>query len=670
MLFYYIRRIFLCQLEIKLYKKGEKGYNLLVRVDSTYGRENMKYGIREGNYEKLGGIAGAGGVIFTFCREREDACAVVLIHRKSDERIRLEIPAEFCIGSLCSVEVIGLESADYVYYYEINGERVMDPYARRVAGRESWNDEARSGRDYEVFAGFDKAGFDWGKDRAPEIPGQEMFMYKLHVRGFTMDAGGKNPGTFSALANKIPYLRRLGVTTVELMPVYEFEEMPLPVQTALPEYLVWEDRGQDRIRPVRQRAEGPLNYWGYGPGNYFAVKASYAADPEHASGEFKTFIQRLHKNGMECVMEMFFLEESNQNMILDALRFWVREYHVDGFHLLGAGIPLTAVVQDGLLSRTKIFCGEFPPEAGSARKCKNLFIYKDEYMYPARKVLNHLNGNMRDFVDQQRKQSAAFGYVNYIAGHNGFTLADLFMYSYKHNEANGEDNRDGNDWNFSNNYGCEGPTRRRYINALRRLKWYDSMLLVFMAQGVPLIWAGDEFGNSQNGNNNAYCQDNSVGWVNWKNENSHRRELLFLKKLVKFRREHPILSCEHPFQFSDYRSLGAPDLSFHGENAWILEPDAGRLCIGMMYCGAYSGDEAHREDVYVAYNFYAAESKLALPNPGPGKSWYLVMDSAGKTPYCETPARQESVIQMPQQSVRVLVSRSEEHTEKRRRKRS
>ena len=370
-----------------------------------------------------------------------------------------------------------------------------------------------------------------------------------------------------------------------------------------------------------------MNYWGYEPGNYFAVKASYAADPLHASREFRMLIHRLHENGMECVMEMYFPEKVNHNLILEALRYWVREYHVDGIHLLGEHLPITAIVQDGMLSRTKIFYVDFEEKACAAsRKYPNLYIYKEEYQYPIRQVLNHINGNMRDFADQQRKQGAFLGYINYIASNNGFTLADLFMYNDKHNEENGEQNLDGSSWNFSNNYGVEGPTRKRYINALRKLNWRNAVLMLMLAQGVPLLWSGDEMGNSQNGNNNAYCQDNPTGWVNWKNEKSHRRQIEFLQQVIAFRKEHTVLSNPMPFQFSDYKSLGYPDLSYHGTSAWMLEPTPDHLCLGMLYCGAYAQNEKE-PDVYVAYNFLAAATELALPKPRKGKQWVVCIDS-------------------------------------------
>ena len=249
--------------------------------------------------------------------------------------------------------------------------------------------------------------------------------------------------------------------------------------------------------------------------------------------------------------------------------------------------------------------------------------------------------------------------MNFLTSNNGFTLADLFMYNDKHNRENGEDNRDGCDWNFSNNYGVEGPTRKRYINSLRRLKWRNSIIMLCMAQGVPLLCSGDEMGNSQMGNNNAYCQDNPVGWLNWKNEKTHHWQIQFVRRILSFRKEHPIVANEKPFRFSDYKSLGFPDLSIHGESAWKFGADTRRLCVGMMYCGDYSPDSRKTEDVYIAYNFLSERTALALPKLQMGKSWYLVVDSSDdRMPFLEEPERVEKqTVEVQPQSICILVGR-------------
>lgn len=599
----------------------------------------MSLVVKEGNYLSLGTSINKNQVIFTFECEKEDPCRIVLISKTTQKKEYIDVPAEFCMGSLRSVAVSGINPQDYNYLYEINGKEQLDPYARVIVGREKWNDPAREKKTSKLFGGFDTTSFAWGADKSPEILKSQMVMYKLHVRGFSMAAksAAKTRGTFAAVRNKIPYLKDLGITTVELMPVYEFEEMPVKKELEVPDYVKWQSESTDMIQPVVLDKEvKKTNYWGYGEGNYFAVKASYATEPQKASAEFKKLVKTLHENGMECVIEMFFPASVRSNMILAALHFWVKEYHIDGIHIMGESLPMMTIIQDPLLSRTKIFAADFMGYEDLCRRYKNLYIYKEEYQYGARQLLNHYECDIREFVNQQKKQSEKFGYVNYVANNNGFTLADVFMYADKHNEVNGENNTDGSDYNLSNNYGVEGPTKKRFVNETRRARMRNAFMMLLFAQGVPLILAGDEFGNTQNGNNNAYCQDNEIGWLNWSQFAKYKEDRELLKQLIAFRKQHGLITKEAPFKFNDYRSKGAPDLSYHGEYAWIAQVDPGRKSLGMLYCGAYAPDGQDASDIYVGYNFYSEEVKLALPILEKKKKWNLKMDSARTDVILET----------------------------------
>lgn len=565
----------------------------------------MDLRVKEGDYLILGTTIAKNQITFTFEAEKEDVCHIIFISKETQKREFVPVPKEYCLGSLRSVTITGVNPQEYNYLYEINGVEQIDPYARVIAGREVWNDAERETNGKMLSGGFLTDKFVWGDDRRPEIAKEQMVMYKLHVRGFSMadKTAGKTKGTFAAIRNRIAYFKELGVTTLELMPVYEFEEMPfLKQMSKLPDYIKWKVNKADIIKPEISLKKKRLNFWGYGEGNYYAVKASYATKPQKASVEFKKLIKALHENDMECVMEIFFAKGCTPAQVLDVLRYWVKEYHIDGFHIMGDALPMNAIAQDSLLGRTKIFAEDFGG-ARNARNYKNLYLYKNEYQNTARKLLNHYECDIRAFANAQRKSADTYGYVNYIATHNGFTLADLFMYYDKHNEENGEGNSDGSDYNLSNNYGVEGPTKKEYMNQIRRQRLRCAYMMLLFAQGIPLIQAGDEFGNTQSGNNNAYCQDNEVGWLNWNRFTQTAQERELLKKLISFRRE---------------------SAAFGDENAWISQLDQGRKNLGILYRG----------DIFVGYNFYSEEVRLTLPklsvNKSDEKNWYLVMDSSEK----------------------------------------
>lgn len=623
----------------------------------------MGYTIKEGDYEQYGVQMKNGGVIFTFEAEKEDECAVLLYDKEHKVTDEVTVPDRYCRGAIRSICIEGLRTLHLKYNYKINGQVVIDPYANRIVGRERWNDSNRAKVSWQICGGCGAGKFDWQEDILPEIPRREMVMYKVNVRGFSMDAGirGSKRGTFAAFRDKIAYLKELGITTVEFMPVYEFEEKELPKPKKLPEYLKWQAKEGDMITPEEPKTSDKVNLWGYVPGNYFAVKASYAWGA-NAVLEWKELVRELHANGMECVMEMYFTGNENQNMILDALRYWVREYHVDGFHLLGERLPITQIAQDAWLRRTKIFYTGYEAML-LERKCSypHLFVYSDEYLYPVRAMLNHMNGSIEAFACQQRKQHKYHGFVNYIADNNGFTLHDLFCYVEKHNQANGEDNCDGNNWNLSSNYGAEGRCMRRMVRQIRERQMRNAIAILMLGQGVPLLFEGDEQGNSQEGNNNAYCQDNRIGWVNWKKGSAYAWLTDFVRDMIAFRKAHPVIAAEEPKTLNDAGHKGFPDLSYHGENAWISALTRERQSVGMMYCGAYvkREDGTPDDDIYVGYNFHTSIERFALPKISGKRRWHLCMDTArGTQPFLpKEELVAEAQIAVKGQSVVILVGK-------------
>ena len=551
--------------------------------------------------------------------------ASLVLYRKGAALPEVEIPftEEHRTGRMCAILISGLKPDKYEYNFRAAGKIMQDPFARVIRGREKFGAPV-SEDEHAVRCGFlSEKEYDWKEDTAPQIPYNEMILYKVHVRGYTKQAklSPRKKGTFAGLVEMIPYWKEMGINAIELMPAYEFQECTCK-----------ETAGS---MAVRSKKDDRINYWGYAQGFYFAPKASYCATKE-PDREFRDMVHALHQAGIECIMEMYFPENTPSLQVVRSLWMWKLFYHVDGFHLQGDSLPVTAAAQDLLLSRTKLFYTHFDPILlENAKKYHHLYVYSDEYLYPARKMLNHMEGNLNEFFCQQRKQNSVEGFVNYITNNNGFTLWDLFSYCEKHNLENGEDNCDGNSFNYSSNCGVEGNTRKRYIDNLRKKQVRNALAMEFLAQGVPLVLGGDEFLNSQQGNNNAYCQDNKTGWLNWKKQKKETWLSEFIKNLTDFRREHPIIASEHPMELNDYGRKGFPDLSYHGESAWISSIPADRQAAGILYCGEYEKktDQTPDDYIYIGYNFHSGLSHLALPKLPQNKKWYLLMTTAAENSF-------------------------------------
>ncbi len=562
----------------------------------------------------------------------------LLLYRPGEKKPCEEIPFDpkYRMGDVWELALDRTDFASFEYNFMIDGKIVTDPNARVITGREKWADRKRAGK--PVRGRILSEEFDWEDDVNPETPYAETILYKLHVRGFTAHAssGVSARGTYAGVVGKIPYLKDLGITAVELMPVTEFDEIMMSASGS-------------GFHDAKPEPTGYLNYWGYGPSYLYAVKSAYASHGEmSAECEFKTLVKELHKAGIECIPEIYFTGKELPGEILSVLRYWAEEYHVDGFHL--SGFPdLSLAAEDPFLRRTKLFAENWnevmnrrpkqgyitPGDGVVSVEEKNLAEYNMQFMEDMRRFLKGDEGMLSAFEFRNRRNPAEYAVINYMANTNGFTLMDAVSYDRKHNEKNGEENRDGSDYNYSWNCGAEGPTRKKKIVELRKQLLKNAYLLLFLSQGVPLLMAGDEFGNSQDGNNNAYCQDNKTGWLNWKKQKKETWLSEFIKNLTDFRREHPIISSEHPMELNDYGRKGFPDLSYHGESAWISSIPADRQAAGILYCGEYEKktDQTPDDYIYIGYNFHSGLSHLALPKLPQNKKWYLLMTTAAENSF-------------------------------------
>ena len=573
-------------------------------------------------------------VCFTM-RVPEDKNLELLLYKKNETTPAREIPypASNRIGNISSVSIY--VDPEYAWYnYRVDGEIVPDPYAVSAVR-------------YSI-PGTEQTGWlcaiptDYTAETEPlQIPMADCIFYKLHVRGYTMKkpAGVRHPGTFAGVCERIPDLKDLGVTSVILMPVYEFKTTE---ETKESSYLLDSD-----VRVMNTEDHPEKNYWGYSSGLYFAPKASYSSsdDPVH---EFGDLVDALHRNGLECIPEFYFETDEDPRVVTDVLRYWRFVYHVDGFHLVGDGHWIQAVTSDPMLVRCKLIYTYFDTE-GIYRKGKpryrNLACMNLGYEHIMRRFLKgDTDLPLTGVQEAMRNDCDCCTKISYFADQDGFTMNDMVSYGEKHNEENGENNRDGTTENFSWNCGAEGASRKSAVKKLRMQLLRNAFLMLMTGQPSPMIYAGDEVMNSQNGNNNAWCQDNETGWVSWSKSKSAAELREFVKDCIAFRREHPVLHQPHLLRMSDYKSCGFPDLSYHSRIAWMSGTGDTKVGFAVMYCGQYAEKEDGTKDqtIYIAYNMYWKEQEFALPHLPGGGRWYLKADTSREDAFI--PDGQEEII--------------------------
>ena len=543
-----------------------------------------------------------------------DNCGIIF-YNENDE-IKVVFESTFRIGKLYCVSISGLDFTQYNRYRLFDDDRYfVDSYAKCICGNEFY------GKVPEVIYGvLTDNYYDWENDKTLCTPYHKTIIYQLHVRGFTRHSSSnvKKKGTFEGIIEKIPYLKELGITAVELMPCYEFLEMEKRVI-------------ENNKLPMSYQEEEPiLNYWGYKHGYFYAPKASYCAGM-NPIGSFKNLVKDMHKNGIEVIMQFYFPDEITKTYIADVLRFWVCEYHVDGFRLKGNRIPADMIATDPVLADTKLIYYGFPFDelyCNTVPEYKNLATCNDDYMYDMRKFLKSDEGMLGAVLHHMKANPKDHGIIHYFTESNGFTLCDLVSYDRKHNEDNGENNFDGNPYNASWNCGAEGNTKKKTVLELRYKQMRNAVLLHLFSQSTPLLLAGDEFANSQKGNNNAYCQDNAISWLNWNDIEKNKEFHDFYKDVIAFRKEHAMLCMSKEYTMLDEKAYGYPDLSYHSEEPWKCSYDDLTRHFAMMYYGNYSEDRKENDTfIYLAVNMHWIPHEFVLPKLPPKLKWHLVYDT-------------------------------------------
>ncbi len=493
------------------------------------------------------------------------SCNLALYKKGSDKPVeKILLSNHDAVGNVRFVALPKSKVKEKEYLYEIDGKPVLDPYAKSAL---TYEDGTRAMVLHRAY--------DWEGDKPLHIPYHEVVAYSMHIRGFTKHASSKvkKKGTFTGVVEKLPYLEELGINQIQCMPVYSFCEQ-----------------------------ETYTNYWGYGEGYFFAPQEKYASVKD-AVKELKDMVKACHKAGIEVVLNMPFCQGTPVQVMIDCLRYYVMEYHVDGFILNPVLAPMESIKADAILGETKIL------------------EQKDDFQNVMRRFLRGDEGITEEVMSWLRCHTQQVGSCNYITNHTGYTMADLVSYEEKHNEANGEHNQDGPDYNCSWNCGTEGPTQKKEILELRRRQVRNAFALLLLSQGTPCILAGDEFGNSQGGNNNVYCQDNETAWLNWNQLDKEQDLTEYVKTLISLRKTYPVLSGDKPLLGRDKTSCGVPDVSFHGENAWQIPQG-----INNRHLGVYYHNKEH--DCFIAYNMHWNPHKIALPALPKGKKWYRVLSTA------------------------------------------
>ena len=669
------------------------------RVDNYPTHEYQGLKLRRGHPLPFGAtLVPAGGVNFSVFSKHAEDCELVLFEKGAKEPyVVIPFPDEFRIGDVFTMTVYDLDYENIEYGYRMDGpydpeaghvfdknKTLLDPYAKAIGGREVWGEKPDYDNDFQHRSRIISDDFDWQGEQPVERDMEDLVIYEAHVRGLTKHPSSdvKHPGTFAAIREKIPYLKKLGVNCIELLPIFEFDEFE-----------------HARISP--ETGEQLLNYWGYSAVGFFAPKAGYAATGKYGMevDELKNLIKELHENDIEVILDVVFnhTAEGNErgpyisykgidnktyylltpqgyyynfsgcgntlncnhpvvrNMILDCLRYWASEYRIDGFRFdlasilsrdqKGRPLPnppiIETLAQDPILGNCKLIAEAWDAaglyQVGSFPSGNRWAEWNGEYRDCIRKFIKG-NGDVAGEIVQRIEGSPDIygergptASINFITCHDGFTLKDLVSYNNKHNKANGENNFDGTNDNHSWNCGEEGPTDDPEVQHLRNKQMKNAITILLLSRGIPMILSGDEFANTQFGNNNAYCQDNEISWLNWNLLKENQDIFNYFQKMIQFRKEHPVLRTDS-FD-TDYNRTGYPEISWHGVKLWEFDPSASTLTIAALFAGPAGKYNTEKDQfIYAAINMHWEMHGYELPNLPRGKEWHIAVNTGIESP--------------------------------------
>lgn len=574
--------------------------------------------------------------------EGPEETGILLYDRRHRDGVRIPFPENGRVGAVCAMLLLGYHdrTCSYLFY---SGEKVyQDPFCKRVCNPYGYGEPKPDLPRCQPVLG----AYDWRDDKNRHIPYEDMLIYALHVRGFTKhrSSGVKWKGTYAGVTEKIPYMQELGINMALLMPCYEFDEI-MPENTAQTmEQAILSYKQELPLDDEKEKKKPRVNYWGYQPGLYYVPKSAYAHSKD-AAEEFKDMVRAFHKAGISVAMQFYFPPEMRAVETLDILKYWVLEYHIDGFHLMSATLPMDLIAGEPLLSETMLLTGNGCVCAGDT-KTRNQGFLSDGFLYDMRRFIKGDDNMINSFLFHLRENKDEVGVVNSIARWDGFRLADLVSYDRKHNEENGENNQDGVDYNCSWNCGVEGKSRKKSILELRLRQMKNAVTILLMSQGTPLLYSGDEFANTQGGNNNPYCQDNDTAWIKWNHTETGKELLAYTKFMIGMRKEHRVLHGRTFLRGIDTLSCGFPDISFHGREAWRPDTSSASRCMGIMYCGFYAVEGGQEEEhfLYIAVNMHWQADYLGLPKLPKGKQWTYAASTGKETPEIEeTPAASQEI---------------------------